>query len=88
MSQASATREAIMPPRILFTADTHWGHQACLGPRLGLNRPFATIEEHDETLIARWNEAVGLDDAVWHLGDFCHRCPEDRTRSIFARLNG
>ncbi|KQQ11822.1 metallophosphoesterase [Methylobacterium sp. Leaf123] len=77
-----------MPTRILFTADTHWSHQAVLGPRLGLNRPFATIEAHDETLITRWNAVVRPEDTVWHLGDFCYRCPEDRARAIFARLNG
>ncbi len=47
-----------MPPRVLFVADTHWHHRATLGPRLGLNRPFATIEEHDEVLVERWNAAV------------------------------
>lgn len=74
--------------RTLFTADTHWSHRATLGPRLGLSRPFDTIEEHDEALIARWNTAVAPGDVVWHLGDFCYRCPEDLARSIFARLNG
>ncbi len=69
-------------PRTLSLADTHWSHQARLGTRLGLNRPFANIEEHDEALIARWNAAVGPDDTVWHLGDFCYRCPEDCAREI------
>lgn len=77
-----------MPPQVLFTADSHWSHQATLGTRLGLNRRFETIEEHDEALIARWNAAVRPQDTVWHLGDFCYRCPEDRARAIFARLNG
>ncbi|MCJ2052831.1 metallophosphoesterase [Methylobacterium sp. J-070] len=77
-----------MSSRTLFVSDTHWNHRATLGDRLGLNRPFATIEEHDEALIARWNAAVQPQDTVWHLGDFCYRCPEDRARSIFARLNG
>lgn len=77
-----------MRPRILFSSDHHFGHQAALGDRLGLRRPFATIEEHDEALVARWNAAVRPQDTVWHLGDFCHRCPEDRARAIFARLNG
>ncbi len=75
-------------PKTHFVADTHWAHQAVLGLRLGLNRPFATIEEHDEALIANWNAAVGREDTVWHLGDFCYRCPEPRAREIFARLNG
>ncbi|POR42419.1 metallophosphoesterase [Methylobacterium sp. V23] len=77
-----------MTSRTLFTSDTHWSHRATLGPRLGLNRPFANIEEHDEALIARWNAAVRPQDTVWHLGDFCYRCPEERARWIFARLNG
>nr|WP_200941309.1 metallophosphoesterase [Methylobacterium sp. Leaf111] len=55
---------------------------------MGLSRPFATIEEHDETLIANWNTAVRPEDTVWHLGDFCYRCPEARARQIFSRLNG
>lgn len=77
-----------MPSRTLFCADTHWSHRAILGHRFGLNRPFATIDEHDEALIARWNAAVRPGDTVWHLGDFSHRCPEGRARAIFARLNG
>ncbi|UIY44203.1 metallophosphoesterase [Methylobacterium radiotolerans] len=77
-----------MPPLTLFVSDSHWGHRATLGDRLGLNRPFATIEEHDEALIARWNAAVRPEDTVWHLGDFCYRCSEGYARSVFARLNG
>lgn len=77
-----------MSPRTLFTSDDHFNHEATLDGRLGLNRPFATIGEHDEALIARWNDAVGADDVVWHLGDFCYRCPERRAREIFSRLNG
>ncbi|KQO67639.1 metallophosphoesterase [Methylobacterium sp. Leaf87] len=77
-----------MSSRTLFCADTHFGHQAAIGPRLGLNRPFATIEEHDEALIANWNAVVGPRDTIWHLGDFCYRCPEDRARAIFSRLRG
>ena len=50
--------------------------------------PFASIEDHDETLIARWNAVVRLEDTVWHLGDFCYHCGEDHTRSVFDRLRG
>ncbi|TXN71857.1 metallophosphoesterase [Methylobacterium sp. WL6] len=77
-----------MTHRTLFTADTHFGHQAVLGTRLGLMRPFQDIEAHDEALIAAWNAAVRPGDTVWHLGDFCHRCTEDRARAILARLRG
>ncbi len=69
-----------------FTADTHFGHENIL--RLGAGRPFATIREHDEALIANWNAVVGPRDDVWHLGDFAHRADKGYQRSIFHRLNG
>ncbi|MCJ2009589.1 metallophosphoesterase [Methylobacterium sp. J-092] len=77
-----------MTHRTFFTADTHFGHQAVLGLRLGLARPFPNIDAHDEALIAAWNAAVRPGDTVWHLGDFCHRCTEDRARAIYGRLRG
>ncbi len=73
-------------PEIFFTADTHFGHAAALGFE-GTPRPFATIEEHDEHLVARWNSVVGRKDKVWHLGDFALGKPEAGAR-IFRRLNG
>lgn len=77
-----------MPPRTLFTADHHVGHRQILSPRMALNRPFATIEEHDETLVANWNAAVRPEDTVWHIGDFCYRCTEAHARAILSRLKG
>jgi calcineurin-like phosphoesterase family protein len=53
--------------RVFFTSDTHFGCARTLSLR---KRPFASLEEMDETLIARWNAAVGEDDEVYHLGDF------------------
>ena len=32
-------------------------------------RPFSTIEEHDETIIANWNKVVPKDARVYVLGD-------------------
>lgn len=68
-----------------FTADHHFGHakiiQMC-------GRPFATLDEMDEALIARWNAVVSPGDTVWHLGDFAYRCHPKRMRAIFERLNG
>lgn len=48
--------------------DTHFGHANILQYEAAL-RPFATIEEHDEALIERWNSVVRPNDTVWHLGD-------------------
>lgn len=66
-----------------FVSDTHFGHHNIITFE-ARNRPFATIEEHDEELIKRWNLTVGPDDAVIHLGDvaFNTRLP------LVERLNG
>ncbi|MGU3465574.1 metallophosphoesterase [Methylobacterium sp. C33D] len=74
--------------RQLFVADTHFGHVGILSPRMQNPRPFVSIEEHDAALVANWNAVVRPEDTVWHLGDFCYRCPEERARAIFRRLNG
>lgn len=73
-------------PEIFFTADTHFGHTVALSFD-GTPRPFATIEEHDEHLVERWNSVIGRKDKVWHLGDFALSTPEAGAR-IFRRLNG
>jgi len=69
---------------IYFTSDTHFGHANIIRY---CNRPFATVEEMDEALIANWNAVVGRGDEVWHLGDFGWHDAK-RMRSIFQRLNG
>ncbi len=75
-------------PQTFFTSDHHFGHAGILSPRMRTRRPFASIEEHDETLIAAWNAAVRPDDEVWHLGDFAFRCTGEHARRCFDRLNG
>lgn len=50
-----------------FIADTHFADDAILRYE---NRPFASVREMDEAMIARWNEAVGDEDVVYVLGDF------------------
>lgn len=53
-----------------FTSDTHFGHNAILKHD---GRPFPTVEEMDNAIIARWNSLVGKRDRVWHIGDFAYR---------------
>ena len=69
---------------IFFTADHHFGHSNLIPYQ---KRPFANVEEMNETLIQRWNEAVKPRDTVYHLGDVSLLRPE-RTREILDRLNG
>jgi calcineurin-like phosphoesterase family protein len=70
---------------VWFTADTHFGHGAALG-RFG--RPFGSVAAMNEALIARWNECVSGDDAVWHLGDFAYRMDAAAMTAVLERLNG
>ena len=67
-----------------FIADTHFGRENALAFD---NRPFKTIEEHDETLIRNWNHAVGMDDEVFILGDISWY-NVSRTIEIVRTLNG
>lgn len=52
--------------KIFITSDTHFGHdrEFLWGPR-----GFTSIQEHDAEVIRRWNEVVGPEDTVFHLGD-------------------
>lgn len=69
---------------IFFTSDSHFGHANIIKY---CNRPFSSIEEHDEELIKRWNEKIGPYDIVFHLGDFAF-ASESYIKSILERLNG
>lgn len=67
-----------------FISDLHFGHTNCLAFD---NRPFKTIEQHDELLVKFWNETVGVDDDVYILGDISWY-GSSKTASIFRQLNG
>lgn len=69
---------------IFFTSDTHFHHDNIIR---FCNRPFSSVEEMDEVLIKNWNETVGPDDIVFHLGDFAWGGSEV-WNSILQRLNG
>jgi calcineurin-like phosphoesterase family protein len=70
---------------VFFTADHHFGHG---GARGLFRRPFGSIAETDRAMVARWNEVVGPDDQVWHLGDFAVRQPAARMVELLAALAG
>jgi calcineurin-like phosphoesterase family protein len=67
-----------------FTSDSHFGHKNILEfePEA---RPFKTLEEMHEVMIDRWNSCVGINDIVYHLGDFCFG---KSNLDIATRLNG
>ncbi|MEF2073455.1 metallophosphoesterase family protein [Consotaella aegiceratis] len=78
------TGAASSNPALLFTSDTHFSDPRVL--RID-RRPFRNLEEHDEALIERWNDVVGPDDTIWHLGDFARGDPS-HVEGLLDRLNG
>lgn len=72
-----------IPLNSFVTSDTHWGHKRIM--EYQPNRNFTSLEEHDEYLIDIWNNTVGINDSVFHLGDFLFYKKDD---SILKKLNG
>lgn len=70
---------------VFFTSDTHFGHTGALGR---FRRPFADVAAMDEAMVANWNATVGMQDEVWHLGDFALRTKPDAMAALLDRLNG
>ena len=69
---------------VYFISDLHLGHANIL--RID-NRPFSSIEEHDEVIMQNWNNRVHSNDEVWILGDISfYRVP--RVVEILRLLNG
>ena len=69
---------------LFFTADTHFGHRNIIEY---CQRPFKDVKEMNETLIDNWNRTVGMNDIVFHLGDFGMGDASEWNR-ILERLNG
>ena len=67
-----------------FTSDQHHYHKNICKYS---NRPFASVEEMNETLIKNHNELVQPHDMVYSLGDLCFGGREQKLE-IIKRLNG
>jgi calcineurin-like phosphoesterase family protein len=52
---------------IYFTSDSHFGHFNIIRYT---GRPYNSARHMDECMIQDWNDTVGKDDWVIHLGDF------------------
>lgn len=70
--------------RVFFTSDTHFNHTNIIDY---CQRPFRNVYDMNETIIANWNNIVGPDDIVFHLGDCCLGGADEWNR-ILDRLNG
>ena len=64
-----------MSNRIWVTSDHHFGHsricEFTAPDGVTPLRPWDDVEKMNESLVASWNEVVGDDDTVIHLGDLC-----------------
>lgn len=69
---------------IYFTSDLHLGHANIIK---SCSRPFKSVEEMDECLIANWNEKITNNDTVYILGDlmFRNKIPPEE---YLSRLKG
>ena len=67
-----------------FISDTHFGHRNVLRNEPEA-RPFASIEQHDEEIVRRWNATVAPTDMIYHLGDVSFGV---EGLGILRRLNG
>lgn len=70
--------------KTFFIADPHFGHRAIIEYE---NRPFETVEEMDQALIANWNRVVSKRDKVYLLGDVSFY-KDEVTANIVKQLQG
>lgn len=67
-----------------FIGDTHFGHKDVITYEC---RPFSSVEEMDNELIARWNNVVMPEDTVFMIGDFSFY-DQAETKQICQKLKG
>lgn len=68
---------------IFYTADPHFGDERIM--KL-CQRPYPSVAEMDEDLIARWNRAVSSEDIVYLVGDVA--VDDETACRILPRLRG
>lgn len=72
--------------RKFYVADTHFGHESIIR---NCARPFSSVAEMDAEIVRRWNETVGKDDLVYHLGDWGWPTGDPFAfKRLFHALNG
>ncbi len=72
--------------KFFMTSDLHFFHANILKY---CDRPFSSVEEMHETIIARWNAVVPEDGIVLFCGDlYFNKRDKEAMRAILLRLNG
>jgi calcineurin-like phosphoesterase family protein len=77
--------------KTFLISDTHFGHANILrfmrDDGTPLRGGFTDIHHHDEFLIQNWNNVVGVNDKVYHLGDVGFK-NFAKVKATMDRLNG
>ncbi len=73
---------------VYFWSDMHLGHKCeHWETPLWKNRGFDCVEDHDETLINRWNNKLNQESEIFHLGDIMFGINgEERLTNALNRL--
>jgi len=66
---------------VRFIADLHLSHQ-----NMATRRGFSSVEEHDEHIIAKWNDVVSKRDVTYILGDVTME--KKSPYALLDKLNG
>ena len=59
-------REVNIYGKLYLLSDHHWFHKNIIEYS---NRPFSGVDEMNREMTGRWNEVVGPDDTMLHIGD-------------------
>ena len=70
---------------LFFTSDLHFCHANIIKM---CSRPFADVDEMNNTLIQNWNAVVGSRDEIYILGDFLYKGNGSQAREILKKLRG
>ena len=69
--------------KIWLTSDQHYDHKNIIEY---CHRPFGSVDHMREVLIANHNDCVGVNDTVYHIGDFSLK--PATVEKVLPRLNG
>lgn len=65
------------------SSDWHLGHRKDF---IWAKRGYSSVEEHDQSVIAKVNELVGVNDNLFYLGDFCLNTNEKQLESYLNQI--
>lgn len=74
-----------MKKNFWLVSDTHFGHKELVKY---VRKDYKTPDEMNEQIIKDWNEVIGPNDVVIHLGDFALDISQSEMKDIVSRLNG